>query len=136
MGFRRALAFFALFAAAPAGAQEPEAKAAPDDAPTAMLIVYGDDPCPPSQGDEIVVCARQPEEERYRLPRALRERRDRRSETSWGARAADLEEASRPQRPDSCSVVGTGGQTGCSAAAVRDWSNVRRARRRERERRP
>ena len=119
-----------LAAAQPAPA-EPEAA---DDAPAATLIVYGDDPCPRSEGDEIVVCARQPEEERYRIPRPLRERRDRRSETSWGARAADLEEASRAQRTNSCSPVGTGGQTGCAAAAVRDWYNERRERRRARER--
>ena len=32
----------------------------------ATLVVYGDDPCPRSAGDEIVVCARRPENERYR----------------------------------------------------------------------
>ena len=26
-----------------------------------QLIIYGDDPCPPSQGGEITVCARKPE---------------------------------------------------------------------------
>ena len=25
------------------------------------LIVYGDDPCPKGEGDEIIVCARKPE---------------------------------------------------------------------------
>ena len=29
----------------------------------ATLIVYGNDPCPRSSEDEIVVCARQPESE-------------------------------------------------------------------------
>ena len=36
------------------------------------LIVYGDDPCPKGEGDEIIVCARKPESERYRIPKKLR----------------------------------------------------------------
>ena len=38
-----------------------------------FLITYGDDECPESTGDEIVVCAQQPETERYRVPKELRE---------------------------------------------------------------
>ena len=38
------------------------------------LIVYGEDPCPQSEGEEIVVCARRPESERYRIPKKLREK--------------------------------------------------------------
>lgn len=104
-----------------AGQQPPQSEA--------QVIVYGEDPCPPSTEDEVVVCARRPEDERYRIPPALRERRDRRIEESWGARSEQLEEASRPERPNSCSVVGTGGQTGCAADLVRQWYNARRARR-------
>src|SRR3546814_14749889 len=37
-----------------------------------LVIVYGDDPCPQSQGSDIVVCARKGEEERYRIPEPLR----------------------------------------------------------------
>ena len=93
------------------------------------VTVFGEEPCPPSTEDEVVVCARQPEEERYRIPPPFRDRRDRHSEESWGARAEQLEEASRPERPNSCSVVGTGGLTGCAAEWVRQWYNERRARR-------
>ena len=32
------------------------------------IIVYGNDPCPRSTDDQVVVCARRPETERYRLP--------------------------------------------------------------------
>ena len=78
--------------------------------------------------DEVVVCARQPEEERYRVPPALRERRDRPSETSWPARNEMLEEDARTQRPDSCSVVGSGGHR-LQAAFIRQWYNERRSQR-------
>ena len=32
------------------------------------VVVYGDDPCPQSTADEVVVCARRPDDERYRIP--------------------------------------------------------------------
>lgn len=94
------------------------------------ITVYGEDRCPEPDGeDEVVVCARQPEEERYRVPPSLRERRDRPAETSWQARNEVLEEDARTMRPDSCSVVGSAGQSGCQAAFVRQWYNERRGRR-------
>ena len=41
------------------------------------LVIYGNDPCPTTGPDnEVVVCARWPEEERYRIPRRIREVRD------------------------------------------------------------
>jgi len=36
------------------------------------IIVYGNDPCPRSTDDEVVVCARKPESERYRIPERFR----------------------------------------------------------------
>ncbi|HZF94590.1 MAG TPA: hypothetical protein VEZ20_06910 [Allosphingosinicella sp.] len=109
------------------------AAAAQADPPQRELrvTVYGDEPCPAAESpDEIVVCGRLPEEERYRIPRSLRDRGERRpGGTAWGARAEDLEEAQRDTRPNGCSVVGTNGQTGCSAALARQWYRDRRARR-------
>ena len=90
------------------------------------LVVYGDDPCPSSGADnEVVVCARRPEEERYRIPRRIRERQP--TETSWASRVEGLEDESRPMRPNSCSAVGSGGFTGCNAAMIRQWYAERRA---------
>lgn len=92
------------------------------------LVVYGDDPCPRSEDpEEIVVCARRPEEERYRIPESLREERQR-EEASWGSQAAALEEAQRDTRPDGCSVVGSFGQSGCTQEMLRRWRAERRAR--------
>ena len=92
-------------------------------------VVYGEDPCPVARDpDEIVVCARRPEEERYRIPEALRHG-ERPLETSWGSQVADLEEAQRDGRPDSCSPVGAFGQTGCTQTMLRQWQAERRARR-------
>jgi hypothetical protein len=111
--------------AAPAAAQAPAPAAATRES---TIIVYGDDPCPqPANENEAVVCARRPEEERYRIPRQIRERQP--TETSWASRVAGLEDESRPMRPNSCSVVGTGGQTGCMQSMIRQWFAERAARR-------
>src|SRR3546814_3002958 len=34
------------------------------------MVIYGEDPCPEGKDGEIVVCSRQPERDRYRLPRS------------------------------------------------------------------
>lgn len=94
------------------------------------LVVFGSDPCPQSSSDnEVVVCARRPEEERYRIPRRIRERQP--TETSWASRVEGLENESRVMRPNSCSVVGSNGFTGCNAAAIRQWYAERRQRQAE-----
>jgi hypothetical protein len=102
------------------------------DVPPARSIqvtVFGDDPCPRGQGDEIVVCARRPDNERYRIPKELRKKAEeqRRSETAWGARVAGLEDAQRSTRPGSCSPVGSWGQTGCWQKMISQWYAERRA---------
>jgi len=116
------LASLQLVPAAPAGAQPPPRESS--------VIVYGEDPCPRVEG-EVVVCARRPEEERYRIPRAIRERQP--TETAWASRVEALEEESRHMRPGSCSTVGSFGQTGCAQALIRQWYADRRARAAEEE---
>ena len=37
-----------------------------------QLVIYGDDACPQSSAEEIVVCARKDEGDRYRIPETLR----------------------------------------------------------------
>lgn len=91
----------AAFAAQPAAAQ----------AGVARITVYGSDPCPRSQGDEIVVCARQPESERYRVPKQLRDAK-KAGIQSWGERAESLEYVGASGTA-SCSPAGAGGWTGC-----------------------
>ena len=91
------------------------------------LVVYGDDPCPKSSGDEIVVCHRRPEGERYRIPRKFRDpAREDTASMAWSGQWQQMEDAVRSTRPNSCSVVGTGGQTGCLNAMLRQWWLERR----------
>src|SRR5687768_15018907 len=50
------------------------------------VVVYGRDPCPRGSEDEIIVCARRPETERYRIPEELREPSDHPDNESWAAK--------------------------------------------------
>jgi hypothetical protein len=93
----------------------------------ANVVVYGNDPCPKGEGDEVVVCARKPERERYRIPKELRHENEPLTERAWGARNAALDEASRETRPNGCSTVGSYGQTGCFQQMLRQWFAARRS---------
>lgn len=88
------------------------------------VIVYGTDPCPRSTDDEIVVCARKPEAERYRIPERLRQGGSLQSRQSWAARAKSFEVVGRTGI-NSCSPVGPGGWTGCTEQLIRQSFNDR-----------
>jgi hypothetical protein len=93
---------------------------------TINVTVYGKDPCPQGAGDEIVVCGRRPENERYRIPKELRNKEDRPSDVPWSSRVATLEDAQRFSRPNSCSPVGSWGQSGCFQQMINQWYQARR----------
>ena len=76
------------------------------------IIVYGNDPCPRSTDDEVVVCARKPETERYRIPEQFRSGGPRQSRQAWVNKARSLETVGATGI-NSCSPVGPGGFTGC-----------------------
>jgi hypothetical protein len=82
-----------------------------------QLIVYGDDACPQSSGDEITVCARKAESERYRIPEALRETFSPQND-AWNNRVLAYETVSR-FGTNSCSPVGAGGFTGCVGKLIK-----------------
>lgn len=119
VGFLIGLAFAAMAVPIAAHAKPPTAQpieGIPDGSKTISIIVYGNDTCPPGKGDEIVVCARQPESERYRIPKRFRDKKqDTAPNNSWANKNRSLDDASRTAAgiPDTCSSVGTGGQSGC-----------------------
>ena len=93
-------------------ALEPAVAQTADADTIAEVIVYGNDPCPRSTDDAIVVCARKPESERYRIPERYRESGPRQTRESWANKAKDFEYVGRTGI-QSCSAVGPGGYTGC-----------------------
>jgi len=120
-------------------------KSADDDAPLAAssappqkvrsVTVTGDTPCPKSTGGEIVVCSRSDAGEQYRIPPKFRELPHPAANNSWVNRAATIDQVSREAGglPNTCSVNGSGGQTGCSQQALQQWYAERRAQQREQE---
>jgi len=114
-GFRLITPIAAAIMAAMAGYAGPAAAQSADR----VLIVYGDDPCPTSgSGEEIVVCARKPESERYRIPKELRAPSPSSANASWASRATSIEYAGR-SGTNSCSPSGAGGWTGCYGEILR-----------------
>lgn len=77
-----------------------------------QLIVYGDDPCPKSEGNTITVCARKEEEERFRIPKPLRDNPNAAVNQAWSQKVRAYETVGN-FGTNSCSAVGAGGATGC-----------------------
>jgi hypothetical protein len=80
------------------------------------VIVYGDDPCPVSTGDQITVCARKDEGERYRIPEVLRESASPQNE-AWNNKVLAYETVF-DSGALSCSPSGPGGSTGCTQKMI------------------
>lgn len=132
----------ALMAAAPALAQPAAPSASAAEPKVNQLIIYGEDSCKESTQEEIVVCVRLPEAERYRIPENLREL-DQAQARSWADRATEITYLGR-SGAGSCSPVGPGGFIGCltevikTAAAEREdrdsvnWNRLIEEARRER----
>ena len=113
-----AIAAFAL-PAAPAAAQ----------VRNGTLVIYGNDKCPTNaDGEEIVVCVRRGEQERFRIPKELRDVEPTRDGESWATRVQDNLNAGS-SGIGSCSTAGVGGQTGCFIQRANAARAERRARR-------
>jgi hypothetical protein len=93
-----------------------------------VLYIYGNDKCPTNaDGDEIVVCVRKSEAERFRIPQELRELEITPENQAWAARSEGTLRANE-SGIGSCSAVGIGGASGCFGQAT----TVNKADRRQR----
>jgi hypothetical protein len=120
------LPLFALILAGSAAAMPAAAQQSVDAEKINQVIVYGNDKCEQSSPDEIVVCNRLPETERYRVPPMLRGNPlDVRNE-AWANKVVALERVGR-FGTDSCSPTGLGGFTGCTQALVAGAKAERKA---------
>lgn len=91
----------------------------------AEIIVYGSDPCPRSTDDQVVVCARRPETERYRIPPNMRQSGTPQQMQSWAMRSKSLETAGNTG-VNSCSPVGPAGYTGCLQKLIKEARGERK----------
>ena len=84
--------------------------AAVDNVRVNQLILYGEQTCPPSTEEEIIVCHKV-QESPYRIPAPLRDTPGPAS-NSWANRAMELQYVGRTGI-GTCSPTGPGGATGC-----------------------
>ena len=103
----------------------PTAPALAQKTTVSEIIVYGTDPCPRSTDDDVVICARKPEAERFRIPEKLREGGSYQSRQSWANRATAFETYGRTGI-NSCSPVGPAGFTGCTQQLINQAFKERR----------
>lgn len=132
-------------AVAPAGVMaqsqtqaQPSAQAETGQPPQRIrqVTLTGNEQCPTAASDEIVVCSRLDPNEQFRVPKALRQAPEVPAQNqSWINRAATVDRVGRVAGglPNTCSPVGTGGQSGCGIVAGQAWAAERRQAQREAE---
>ena len=118
----------ALPAAAPAQDKQAETGRPPQRIRDVTLT--GSQRCPQSTSTDVVVCHRL--DNPYRIPKALRDDGPiPAANQSWVARTQSVDQVGRVAGglPDTCSAVGTGGQSGCSLQVNQQWAAEQRAKR-------
>lgn len=107
--------------------KQPDANADGTQPRQRLVTVFGTEPCPkPESPDEVVVCARLPESEIYRIPEQLRQAESKRSpfEENRALLVGDVAGGGI----GSCSAVGAGGAVGCNRKQVDAWARDRAGR--------
>ena len=91
------------------------------------ITIQPGEACPESTANEVVVCAL-PDQEQYRIPKALRDepKTDVKS-ISQSVRMERVMEDNRRILPGSCSPIGMNGQSGCAQKAAEAWLAEKRA---------
>lgn len=83
-----------------------------------VLVIYGDDKCPTNaDGEEVVICVRRPAEERFRIPKELRDQEVTPQNESWAVRQQGALSVGETGI-GSCSAMGPGGGIGCSTREI------------------
>lgn len=111
---------------APTMLKPPPAAGADTSKPRQRLVtVFGSEVCPkPTSNDEVIVCARLPESEIYRIPKRLRGANDKVASPFIANRNLLLGDGSggAGSAIGSCSQIGPGGYIGCTRKQVEAWA--------------
>jgi hypothetical protein len=123
---KAAFALAALVASAAAMSIAPGPAAAQQGERIRRVVIFGNQVCPRGSAGEVVICARRPSTERFRIPPELRDEAtaDDPKSMGWADRAQSLEYVGRTGI-QSCSTSGAGGSTGCFEQLVRTWRGER-----------
>lgn len=124
----RRLLILSLAASAAAGVVPVAAPPALAQQADRIIDIYGNDRCPADKGQEIVVCRRHPETERYRIPQNLRES-EAAPQSAGGNVGAVSAVASTGQtgvQINSCNAIGAGVNVGCTKQGLDAWKAAQR----------
>ena len=127
----RTIAIAALFMLPGVASAQEQAESGQPPERIRNVTLTGTDKCPKAAEGEVVVCSTL--EEPYRIPKSLRETKKSAATNSWVNRAATLDEVGREAGglPDTCSPVGSGGQTGCALRLNQQFAAERAERKRQ-----
>lgn len=94
-----------------------------------IIDIYGNERCPSSNGQQIVVCRRHPETERYRIPKDLRdsELEPQAGGGNVGAVSAVNTTGGTGVQIQSCNAIGAGVNAGCTKSQLDNWKAQQRA---------
>jgi hypothetical protein len=94
-----------------------------------VIDIYGNEKCPASNGQEIVVCRPHPESERYRIPKDLRdaEPAPQAAGGNVGAMNAVKTTGGTGVQVQSCNAIGAGVNAGCLTNELDAWKADQRA---------
>jgi len=119
----------ALLLCAPALASAQQAESGQPPQRIRSVTLNATDPCPQSTDEEIVVCSRINPNEQFRVPKELRGKDEVPSQNqSWVNKVAAADQIGRVAGglPNTCSPVGTGGQSGCAIQRAKDYAAEKR----------
>lgn len=92
-----------------------------------VVDIYGDDPCPASNGQEIVVCKRHPRNDQFRIPLALRDSDPAPQALGGTAVAAVNSTGGTGAQIQSCNAIGAGVNAGCLKKEADAWHAQKKA---------
>jgi hypothetical protein len=103
-----------------------------------IIDIYGTDRCPASQGQQIVVCRRHPETERFRIPKDLRdiEREPQAAGGNTNAVSAVASTGGTGVQVNSCNAIGAGVNAGCTKQGLDAWKAAQRQQKAEEKGQP
>jgi hypothetical protein len=94
-----------------------------------VITIYGNDKCPASNGQGIVVCRHAPESERYRIPKDLRDAQPEPQAAGGNANALSAAQTTGGTgvQVQSCNAIGAGVSAGCLGSELDAWKAGQRA---------
>jgi hypothetical protein len=94
-----------------------------------VIDVYGDEKCPSSGGQQIVVCHHHDIQEKYRIPKDLRdsEPEPQAAGGNIGAASAVATTGGTGVQVQSCNAIGAGVNAGCTKSQLDNWKAQQRA---------